>query len=79
MWFHLAVEFNSGTMLVFKNGIQIGSLSGVSFNNIVKISNFFGKSNWVNDPLLNDAVIDELKIFNRPLNSSEITNEMTTV
>ncbi len=61
---------------MYLNGIQIGSSTGVTLNNIVKTQNYIGKSNWDADPLINDAIFDEFKIFNRPLNSSEITREM---
>ena len=61
---------------MYLNGTQIGSSTGVTLNNIVKTQNFIGKSNWAADPLVNDAIFDEFKIFNRPLNSSEIKSEM---
>ena len=76
-WIHYAITYSSSnTMLMYLNGIQIGSSTGVTLNNIVRTQNYIGKSNWDGDPLINDAIFDEFKIFNRPLNSSEITSEM---
>ncbi len=41
------------------------------YDNVVRGSNFIGKSNWHIDDYLN-GVLDDLKIFDRGLNEDEI-------
>ena len=66
--------YNSGTVSLYINGVQFGSKSGYLMNNVVRTTNYIGRSNWI-DPNIN-AVLDEIKIFNRPLTVSEICTEM---
>ena len=73
-WAHVTCAYNQGTVTCYINGIQAATANGFSFNNILKTSNFIGKGNWGN-PYVN-AMFDELKIFNRPLNLAEINSEM---
>ena len=63
-------------MILYLNGVQAASKSSVPYALSVKSYNFMGKSNWAVDPLIDDAIFDEFKIFNRPLNSSQIISEM---
>ena len=59
-------------MSLYQNATQVISLAGYHFNKIVKTNNFICRDNWSSDSNFNDVVFDEFKIFNRPLNSSEI-------
>ena len=42
------------------------------------MSNFFGHSNFRNDPDVN-AIFDEIKVFNRPLSPTEVAVEMNNI
>ena len=75
-WIHLSVTYNAGTLCAFSNGVQTACQSGASFSNVVRTINYIGRSNYASDSLINDALFDELTIFNRPLNSREINYEM---
>ncbi len=71
-WIHLAFELQGATFRLYRNG----SLweEGPSFRvpqNILRTRNYFGKSNWAQDPLTN-AIFDDIRIYSRALNSSEI-------
>ncbi len=74
-WMHIAATFNSGTISVYINGILATSLQSAAFRSeILRTSNYVGKSNWPGDGLAN-SILDELKIFNKPLSVEEIKNE----
>jgi hypothetical protein len=76
-WTHVSTTYNMGVLKIYTNGIETGSLSGTSYNpNIMRTKNFVGRSNWYPTDQDVNATFDELKIFNRPLSSNEIMNEM---
>ena len=74
-WTHLAFVYSLGNVSMYTNGQLTDFSAGFSFRNITKKSNFFGHSNFNQDPDVN-AVFDEIKIFNRPLSPAEIETEM---
>jgi hypothetical protein len=74
-WTHLTITFNSGMLNIYVNGVVC--LSKISFmfsSNIMRFNNYVGKS-INNDGGLLNGVIDELKIFDRPLSVDEIAYE----
>ena len=78
-WKHLAFVFLQPNGYIYIDGVSCSSTI-VPFitgpDNVIRTSNFVGRSNWFpNDPDLN-ADLDELKIFNRALTQQEVANEM---
>jgi len=75
VWTHAAFVYNKTHMLLYKNGVLVGSTpkaGAISTNNAASI--------WIGDnPGANrkqfDGVIDEVKIYNRSLSESEIYQE----
>ena len=75
-WTHIACTINGTMAKICLNGV-CGSQTG--FNqpaNIIRSRNYVGKSNWPEDENLN-ADLDDLMIFNRSLNYSEIVELMS--
>lgn len=71
-WSHLAVSLCGSTLSVVLGGTYSGSANGISVRNVQRTSNYFGKSNWGGaDPNAN-AEFDEIKIYSRCLNMTEI-------
>ena len=74
-WSHVAVTFNlAGTASLYINCQLVGAGSGYLMNYALRTTNYIGRSNWGDSDL--NAVLDEVKIFNRPLSMSEIATEM---
>jgi len=74
-WYHIAVTYN-GTYSIYINGIfQNQILSQLPPLNVIRTQNYFGKSNWAGNPLAN-AILDEIKIYNRSLENDEIIDLM---
>ena len=75
-WHHYAVTLDAtGKVKMYKDGLPLvmaADTSGVP-NNVTRVSNYVGKSNWVVD---GDAYyagsMDEVQIFNRVLTAEEI-------
>ena len=78
IWTHLAFVYSSGNVSMYTNGQLTNFSTGFSFRNITKMSNFFGHSNFRNDPDVN-AIFDEIKVFNRPLSPTEVAVEMNNI
>jgi hypothetical protein len=77
-WQHLAFTFSSLTLKanIYVNGLIVATGKATSSpNNILRTSNFIGKSNWGNPNA--DAIFDELKIFSVALTQSQIKKEMS--
>ena len=76
-WSFLAATYNGTQGNIYINGIKTG-ISNNSFflpRNIVRKSNYIGKSNWVRDSY-SYSKIDDLRIYNRYLDDSEINHLM---
>ncbi len=74
-WSHVSYTYNAGTISLYLNGNLIGTATGNSCpEKMERNSNFIGKSNWNGDGLLN-AILDDFKIYNRPLNNDEIMKD----
>ena len=74
-WYFLTAVVNDSSVRVYYNGTFKMSGNCDLARNITRIKNYFGKSNWANDPYIN-AKIDDFKIYNRALNENEILEEM---
>lgn len=73
-WQFIAAVYSQNFGYVYINGSLQGSGYSMSPRNTLRSLNYLGKSNWIQDP---DAVadIDDLRIYNRALNNSEILDE----
>ena len=74
-WIHLAVTFDGSKASFYYNGIFSGSSPQYQPRNVIRSTNYIGKSNWPQDELAN-AVFDELRIYNRVLTQNEINSLM---
>ena len=68
------MSFSSGLVNLYINSQPVGTGTGYTVNNILRRTNYIGLSNF-GDSTLN-AALDEIKIFNRPLNTIELEIEM---
>jgi hypothetical protein len=84
-WHHLACVFSFPNYFIYIDGnlaTVLGSkapFTSFSLANVVRSSNFIGRSNWFLNGNGNpdaDAYFDDLKIFNRALSQQEIKSEM---
>jgi hypothetical protein len=73
-WYFISFVLSGTTGFIYVNGNQVGTGTLHVPNNIIRTSNYIGKSNWGVDPNA-DAVYDELKIYQGALSSSDIMNE----
>ena len=83
-WQHLTLMFSFPFYSIYIDGIEATipgsktSYSPFSLANVVRDSNFIGRSNWfLNGDKDVDADFDDLKIFNRALTQKELQLEMT--
>ena len=75
-WYHIAFVQKDNTGTLYLNGNVIVTKSNIKPpQNVVRNSNFIGKSNWNGDGLAN-AIIDEIKIYNVPLTNQQVLNEL---
>ena len=76
IWNHVSFVKNLNQMSLYINGVLQNSptTQGKTFANITKGSNYLGKTNKMNDYI--NAKIDDLKIFDIAMNSSQIIQNM---
>lgn len=79
-WSHLAFVFsNSNNSSIYINGTSVyDQLYSFGPLNVNRTKNYLGKSSWNNDAYAN-ADFDELKIYNRALNWSEVLHDMNII
>ena len=71
LWTHLAYTYANDTCKVYLNGTQTASASCHTPRNVTRTQCYVGKSNWSGNDLQN-AHLDDLRIYNRSLNQTEI-------
>ena len=78
-WQHVcfvySVQAAANVAYMYVNGVLWATANVSDFNNVVRTTNFIGKSNW-GDPNVN-AIFDEIKIFSVALTQSQVQFEMT--
>ena len=74
-WNNVAFTLKGSTASVYVNGVLADQKIHTTPLNVIRNSNFVGGSNWPVDPLPN-VIYDELRIFNRALDASEIVEIM---
>ena len=83
-WQHIAFVYSFPFFAIYMDGIRVTdpnlntNLSSFSLANVIRTSNFIGRSNWyvTGSSSGTDADIDDLKIFNRALSQQDIKYEM---
>ena len=70
-WTHLVHTYAGGGCRVYLNGTLANSGPCVAPSSVNRLYCYVGKSNWATDPYLN-AYLDDLRIYNRSLNSNEV-------
>jgi len=78
-WVHITAALNIPHAGIYINGVSYTrplSAFGDSVPNVVRNTNFIGRSNWWPQNADANAEYDELKIFDRALSQQEINNEM---
>ena len=77
-WVYIATTIsNTGNAKIYVNGAVVASGTINLPNSITRNLNFLGKSNWSADGYFNGS-IDEVSIWNKELNQSEITTGMNS-
>ena len=73
-WMHIGFTFTGTLSIFYVNGVENNHVNFTFLpGTAIKTSNFIGKSNVNSQP--GDFVLDELKIFNRPLSATEFKND----
>jgi len=72
-WYFISFVLSRTTSFIYVNGNQVATGILDVPNNIIRTSNYIGKSNWGNQNA--DAVYDEIKIYQVALSSNDIMKE----
>ncbi|WP_181699667.1 cadherin domain-containing protein, partial [Chthonobacter albigriseus] len=71
-WMHVAVTYQAGIMQLFVNGELLASTTGaVSISDVVRTSNFIGRSNWGSDQAF-AGQIDDFAIFSKAIEEADV-------
>ncbi|WP_162259739.1 LamG domain-containing protein, partial [Paenibacillus sp. Soil766] len=76
-WHHVAVTLNGSTGILYVDGAQVGSNTGMTLKPSVMgatTQNWIGRSQYA-DPYL-DGKVDDFRIYNRALTASDVTHVM---
>jgi len=76
-WVHLAAVLNGTFVSVYVNGTYAGKTTQYIPRDVIRTSNFIGKSNWASNQLA-DARFKNIRIYNRSLSLLDIITEMIT-
>ena len=71
-WYFISVVLKKTNLSVYYNGTLVGNAYANIPKNIIRSSNYAGKSNWNMDLPNVNAKFDDLKFFNKALNLTEI-------
>ena len=73
-WVHLAATLSGTTGTLYVNGAPVGvNPSMIRPGNVIRTTNFIGRSNWAADPYA-DAAIADFRIWNVARSAAEIAN-----
>jgi len=73
-WYFISFVFSGTTGYIYRNGSQVATGTMFVPKNIIRATNYIGKSNLANQ-INADAIYDEFKIYQRALSFDEIMNE----
>lgn len=71
-WYHFVFTYNGTTSKIYKNGVLVGSMDKTW--NTISNNNLFKIGVGINGELWFDGAIDDLKIYNKELNSTDIAS-----
>ena len=73
-WSHLCGVYTGSGLFIYMNGSLAisGSMTGQMNPNVVRTKCFIGRSNWWPTELDASAYFDDIRIYNRALNQSEV-------
>jgi hypothetical protein len=74
VWYHVSYVVQGQSWFIYVNGLNVAKGTYALLNNIVRASNFIGKSNFAADSLT-DAVYDDIRIYQGAFKSSDIFND----
>jgi hypothetical protein len=77
-WHFVAFVISGTTSYIYVNGSQLANGTLQAPNNIIRSTNYIGKSSWSTD-LNADAIYDDMKIFKGALSPSDIINEYSII
>ncbi|MEI6657512.1 MAG: LamG-like jellyroll fold domain-containing protein [Planctomycetota bacterium] len=80
-WQHFSVTVTqSGTATIYVNGVAVATNTSPSFipNNVTRVNNYIGKSNWPADALFKGQMRD-LSIWKTALTPAQVAASMTTL
>jgi len=70
-WHHYAVSIDENDAIIYRDGIEIAKGAGALPNNISRINNYIGRSNWSGNAYY-QGYLDDFHIYSRTLSHSEI-------
>jgi Concanavalin A-like lectin/glucanases superfamily len=70
-WVQLVAVQTGSTGLIYINGTRVASAANTGIENLTRMYNYIGRSNWSSDAYL-DGKVSSLKIWNRALTAGEI-------
>ena len=76
-FFCTRIDNADGKAITYINGLPVVSFVTGTIPNVARSSNFIAHSNWNGDPDFK-GILDEIRIWNRPLSNAEI-NELFTL
>jgi hypothetical protein len=75
-WHHVAASFDSGTLTLYVDGNQIGSLAGVPEPSAINSDMLIGRRGWSDDPDHFRGQIDDVRMWNTARDQADIQNLM---
>ena len=81
-WYFISVVLENRSLMIYINGeLNVKAIFPSNLpSNVLRNSNYIGAHNWAQGSSNNlNGTIDDLKIFNRSLNQTEINKEMNSI
>lgn len=75
-WVHIACVLNAGTAYMYLNGVQVATGPIHAPNNVTRVNNYIGKSNWGTENPNPKMKIDEFRIWSVARSIEEIRATM---
>ena len=69
---YYCATISGDTMRIYVNGVLVGQKKGNPIANVVRTRNYIGRSLWCRDDPDFKGLIDDVRIYNRPLSSQEV-------
>ena len=72
-WHHCVLTLNNGTGKLYMDGVLIITQSGLASTSQTSNVLLFGKAPWASNGNVFNGKLDDIRIYDRPLNSSDVT------